>query len=345
MSSLVLNSVVMIGKIDSAIFHSIPSPEQSVWHLGPFPLRAYALLILLGIAVACFWGNKRYIAKGGDKDTVLDAAVWAVIFGILGARVYAVVTTPSDYIGPGKDPLQIFKIWEGGIGILGAVAGGAAAIYVYLHRKGLRFGPFIDAIAPGVLVAQAIGRWGNYFNQELYGTPTNLPWALEISPEHLIPGYPVGTTFHPTFLYESLWNLFAAALLIYLERRFRLGGGQVALVYLMLYSFGRGWIEIIRTDSSLVFLGVRLNTWAAIIVFIGAGVAFLWHRKYLQTHPELREITFQNQEHNLAANSDPEIISDVELEISETGKKSAIDSGVTSKGETEHGKSENKGDE
>ncbi len=269
---------------------SIPSPSQNIWYIGFLPIRAYALLIIIGIFVAAYIADRRYQKMGGHKEVVFDVLVWAVLFGIVGARIYHVLTTAHIYFGADANPMQIFKIWEGGIGILGAISGGALGIFLALRRRGLRFGPMADAIAPGLLIAQAIGRLGNYFNQELYGLPADLPWALEIDAEHLAPGYVVGTTFHPTFLYEILWNLTAFWILLRIARKWKLGGGQVALVYLLLYSFGRFWIEMIRIDTSLEFLGLRTNSWAALFIFLGAGFALQRYSRYLAEHPEQREI-------------------------------------------------------
>ena len=191
---------------------SIPSPSQAEWHLGPFPLRAYAIAIILGIVVAWWLMDRRYRKKGGPEDVSVDIAIWAVIFGILGGRLYHVITDYQLYFGQGKNPWRAFFVWEGGLGIWGAIGLGGVGVFIAMRKRGLRMLPMADALAPALLIAQAMGRFGNYFNQELYGKPTDVPWALEIDPAHLVDGYPVGTTFHPTFLYESLWRLAGAGL-------------------------------------------------------------------------------------------------------------------------------------
>ncbi len=193
---------------------AIPSPPQSVWHLGPLPIRAYALAIMVGIVVAVWIARRRWAERGGDPDTVLEIAFWAVPFGIVGGRIYHVISSPDAYFGVGGDPVRALYIWEGGLGIWGAIALGAVGAWIGARRQGVSFAVFADVVAPALLVAQAIGRLGNWFNQELFGGPTTLPWGLRIDPT--APTFPVGdppgTLFHPTFLYELLWNLAAAAL-------------------------------------------------------------------------------------------------------------------------------------
>jgi prolipoprotein diacylglyceryl transferase len=260
----------------------IPSPAQGVWHLGALPIRAYAIAILLGIAAAVFIAIRRFTRRtgGGTADDVLEITFWAVPFGIVGGRVYHVITTPGPYFGEGGDPIRALFIWEGGLGIWGAIALGAVGAWIGCRRQNIRFAAFADAVAPGLLVAQAIGRLGNWFNQELYGAPTDLPWGLAIDPQHLVTdpatgqAFAEGTLFHPTVLYELLWNLAAAALLIWLDRRFRWGHGRVFWAYVTLYTLGRGWIEMLRIDTAQHVLGLRLNVWTSIVVFIGGVVAF-----------------------------------------------------------------------
>ncbi|WP_402465875.1 prolipoprotein diacylglyceryl transferase [Isoptericola aurantiacus] len=260
---------------------SIPSPSQGVWHLGPVPIRAYALAILAGIVVAVWMTMRRWKARGGDPDDVLEIAFWAVPFGIVGGRLYHVISTPEPYWGENGDPVQALYIWQGGLGIWGAVALGAVGAWIGCRRMGVRLSTFADALAPGLLVAQAIGRLGNWFNQELFGSPTELPWGLEIDAAYLPVDpatgvqYAEGTLFHPTFLYESLWNLAAAALLIWLDRRYRLGHGRVFWAYVALYTLGRVWIEMLRIDTAETVLGLRLNVWTSIVVGLGALVAFV----------------------------------------------------------------------
>ena len=254
---------------------AIPSPAQGVWHLGPFPVRAYAFAILLGIVAALWLTRRRWIERGGEPDTTLEIAFWAVPFGIVGGRIYHVITSPDAYFGVGGDPVRALYIWEGGLGIWGAVAFGGIGAWIGCRRQGVRLAPWADALAPGLLVAQAIGRLGNWFNQELYGGPTTLPWGLRIDPEHMPVGDPAGTLYHPTFLYEIIWNLAGAALLIWVDRKFRLGYGRVFWLYVVIYTTGRLWIELLRIDPAHHFLGLRLNVWTSIIVGLGALVAFV----------------------------------------------------------------------
>lgn len=291
---------------------SIPSPSQSEWMLGPLPLRAYAIAIVIGIVVAYYIGDRRYRKKGGPEEVTLDVTVWMVLFGIVGARLYHVITTPDPYFGEGGDPLKAFRIWEGGLGIWGAISVGAIGAFIALRRRNLRFGPFADALAPGILVAQAIGRLGNWFNQELFGRPTDLPWGLEISPERIPAGYDAGTTFHPTFLYELLWCLAAAALLIWLEKKFNLHGGQVIVSYVMLYTLGRVWIEMLRIDEAQTVLGLRLNVWTSIIIFAAAAITFVLLTERLKRHPELADIYIESPNAKDRANRNNKVDDDVE---------------------------------
>ncbi|PWD49606.1 prolipoprotein diacylglyceryl transferase [Serinibacter arcticus] len=246
----------------------IPSPPEHTWHLGPLPLRAYAIAILIGGILAWYLLVRRYRERGGPVDKLGDVVVWAVVLGILGARIYHVITSPDAYFGPDGDPWLIPQIWNGGLGVWGAIALGAVGAWIGCRRAGLRLAPFADSLAPGLLVAQAVGRIGNYFNQELYGSETTLPWGLQID------AHP-GVLFHPTFLYELIWNLLAAAVLIWIDRRFRLGHGRVFLLYVVLYTAGRGWIEALRIDEAQLIGGLRLNVWTSIIVFVAALVAFV----------------------------------------------------------------------
>ena len=265
----------------------IPSPSQSVWHLGPLPIRAYALCIVAGIIVALLLTARRMEERGGKREDVWDVSGWAVVFGILGGRLYHVITDPELYFEgkPGTHPIDAFKIWDGGLGIWGAVALGAVGAWIGCRRKGMSLAVFADAVAPGLVLAQAIGRWGNWFNNELYGGPTSVPWKLQIHCVDVTVGKgnvcPNGTHvlgyFQPTFLYESLWDVALAFVLLYLDKRFRMGHGTVILAYGMGYTAGRGWIEALRSDHANHILGLRLNDWTAIIVFVIALALFLRH--------------------------------------------------------------------
>ncbi|SFP37681.1 prolipoprotein diacylglyceryl transferase [Geodermatophilus dictyosporus] len=263
----------------------IPSPTQGVWELGPFPIRAYALCIIAGIVLACWITERRWVARGGRPGEVLDIAVWAVPFGILGGRLYHVVTTPQPYFGEGGDPLRAFAIWEGGLGIWGAIALGAVGAWIACRRRGIPLPAFGDALAPGLLVAQAVGRLGNWFNNELYGGPTDLPWALRVHEwdgrEAVLgaDGQPVVLgTFHPTFLYELLWCLAAAAVVVWADRRFRLSHGRAFALCVALYCAGRFWIELLRTDPANTFFGIRLNVFTAVLVGLLAVASLVWQR-------------------------------------------------------------------
>lgn len=252
---------------------SIPSPDQGVWNLGPVPIRAYALFIILGIVIAVWVGEKRWVARGGLPGTVADVALWAVPFGIVGGRLYHVISDNQLYFGPGGSGLGgAVQIWQGGLGIWGAVLGGALGAWIACRRRGIPLPPFGDAIAPGIVLAQAIGRLGNYFNQELFGAPTDVPWALQIDVANRPVGYEVFESFHPTFLYEALWNLGVFAILLWADRRFTMGHGRVFALYVALYCLGRVWIEMLRIDTANTILGLRLNVWTAVIVGIGAVV-------------------------------------------------------------------------
>ena len=249
----------------------IPSPDQGVWQLGPVPIRAYALCILTGIFVAVWLGNKRWIARGGLDGQVADIAMWAVPFGVIGGRMYHVATDWELYFSEGGKGISgAFRVWEGGLGIWGAVLFGSVGVWIGARRKGLLLPPIADALAPGLAVAQAIGRWGNWFNQELFGRPTTLPWGLQIDAKFRPNGYTDFAIFHPTFLYECLWCLAAAAVVVWADRRFRLGHGRVFALYIAIYCLGRGAIESLRIDTSPELLGLRWNVWVAVFVGIAA---------------------------------------------------------------------------
>jgi prolipoprotein diacylglyceryl transferase len=255
---------------------SIPSPSTNIWHIGAFPLRAYALCIIAGIIVAVIIATRRWQARGGTADSMELMVVVGVPFGIVGARLYHVITDYQLYFGQGRQPLNALKIWEGGLGVWGAIAFGLLGGYLVARRRRIAFPAVLDAIAPAILVAQAIGRIGNWFNQELFGRPTTLPWGLEIAAQYRPSGYSQFATFHPTFLYEILWNLAAAVLLVWLDRRFRLGHGKVFALYVLLYCGGRFWIETLRIDTVNEIGGFRLNNYTALIGFVVALVWLIW---------------------------------------------------------------------
>jgi phosphatidylglycerol---prolipoprotein diacylglyceryl transferase len=257
---------------------SIPSPSESVWYLGPVPIRGYALSIIVGIVAAIWIGERRWVARGGQPGEVSDVAVWAVPFGVVGGRIYHVITDNDLYFGTGGHPIEALYVWRGGLGVWGAIAFGAVGVLIACRLRGIKMLPMADALAPGVLIAQALGRWGNWFNQELFGKPTDLPWGLQIDLDHRPPGYEQFATFHPTYLYEFVWNIAAFFVVIWLDRRFRMGHGRVLALYVMAYTLGRGWIEMLRIDTVQLnnVLGLRLNVWTSIVLFIGAAAYFIW---------------------------------------------------------------------
>ncbi|MBB3051690.1 prolipoprotein diacylglyceryl transferase [Prauserella isguenensis] len=275
----------------SVFLATIPSPDRGVWEIGPFSLRAYALCIILGIVVAIWLGERRWQARGGTKGTIIDIAVWAAPMGLIGGRLYHVITDNQLYFGEGRDPIRALYIWEGGLGIWGAIALGAVGAWIACRRRGIPLPAVADAVAPGIVIAQAVGRLGNYFNQELYGGPTDLPWGLEIyrrvSPDNPAVEDPLGgvalndvpvEVVHPTFLYELLWNLGVALLIIWLDRRLRLGHGRVFALYVAGYTAGRFWIELMRTDPANEIFGQRVNVWVSAVVFLGAVAYFVLAR-------------------------------------------------------------------
>ena len=274
------------------------SPDRGVWMLGPVPIRAYALCIIAGIVIAVLWGEKRFVARGGEPGTVTDVAVYAVPFGLVGGRLYHVLTDWTTYFGPEGNPVDALKIWHGGLGIWGAVALGAVGAWIGCRRHGVPLPFFADAVAPGIVTAQAVGRLGNWFNQELYGAPTTLPWGLEIYRRvdpatgitDPLAGVAVDHTpiavVQPTFLYELLWNLLVAGLVVWADRRFRLGHGRAFAVYVAGYTLGRFFIELLRTDpATRVFGDIRINVVVAGVVYAGAIAYLLLVRKPREVPP------------------------------------------------------------
>jgi prolipoprotein diacylglyceryl transferase len=260
----------------------IPSPSTGVWWIGPIPIRGYALSILAGIVVAVVVAQRRIVARGGTAGQVLDISAWAIPFGIAGGRIYHLITTPQPYFGAGGNPWNAFRIWEGGLGIWGAVALGALGAWIGCRRHGVAFGDFADAVAPGYLIAQAMGRFGNWFNNEIYGPPTDLPWGLRIYEWDQQAGHAVLDSagnpiikgiFHPTFLYEALWCLGLAAFIVWFERRRTLRRGQAFALVVFGYPLGRFFIELMRTDDANRILGQRVNVWVSLLV-MALGVYF-----------------------------------------------------------------------
>lgn len=282
---------------------SIPSPNEqwAALHIGQWlnsiglswvssslSIRSYAICILIGIVAATILTNRRLKDRGVEPGLVLDIALWAVPLGIVGARIFHVLTHPDDYFGAGKNLWAVLFVWEGGIAIFGALLGGAIGVLIGCRRHGLRFWTFADALAPGLLLAQAFGRFGNYFNQELFGVPTNAWWGLEIDrPNAAIPaGLPDSTLFQPTFLFEVIWDVIGVAVILYLSRRFALQWGKTLAVYLIWYGIGRSYFESIRIDPSLIFFGVRTNVWAAWgAILVGLVIIVVQSRRHPGLEP------------------------------------------------------------
>ncbi|WP_300766853.1 prolipoprotein diacylglyceryl transferase [uncultured Bifidobacterium sp.] len=270
----------------------IPSPSVSQFTIGPVTIHIYALCMLAGIVAAVAIASVRWSRRGGDFDQILDITLCAVPAGIVGARVYHIVTTPERFFGPTGDWVEMFRIWHGGLGIWGAVLFGGLAAWAWCRHKHYPMALLADSVAPGLLVAQAIGRLGNWFNQELYGAPTTLPWGLKLSSTGTAIGSgeqcydgttcPTGTLFQPTFLYEMIWNLIGAALIVWLGRRASayLKAGSLFATYVMWYTLGRGWIETLRIDYAHNFLGVRINVWVAMVVFAMGAIAFILIQRF-----------------------------------------------------------------
>ena len=256
----------------------IPTPNSSVLELGFFTIHYYALCILLGIIVALWVTKKRYAALGGNATEISDLALFVIPAGIIGGRLYHVITSPQKYFGKGGSPIAALEVWQGGLGIWGAISLGALVAYIYFKKRetSISFAKLADAIAPALLIAQGIGRFGNWFNGELFGRPTDVFWALEIPRQNRPIGFESFQTFHPTFLYEAIW-CFAMALLIMRIGLFNriIGSGAVFVFYVASYSLGRLFIEAIRIDEANLILGLRLNIWVSLITFLGASALFL----------------------------------------------------------------------
>ncbi len=272
----------------SRLLASIPSPSSGALEVGPLTLHAYGFMLLLAILAATalagiLWSRRppserRADERASDWDLVLRVAMWGVAGGIVGARLYHVATSWSEVPDPKWQ--GVFEIWRGGLGVWGGIAGGVLVGALVVRRSGASVFRFMDVAAPAILLAQAIGRWGNYFNQELFGVPTNRPWGLEIDPVNAqAAGYPASDTFHPLFLYESLWSLLGVGVLLLLRSRLRIRPPGLFALYVAWYTFGRFFLEQIRTDPAHELLGMRLNAWVAAALFVLALVAFAWSQR------------------------------------------------------------------
>lgn len=257
----------------------IPAPPTNGFNIFGLQIHFYALTMLSGILVAAWWGQRRFVARGGDSEKFQNAVFVSVIFGIIGARLYHIITDYELYFLPGRNPIDALKIWQGGLGIWGAIGVGGVAMWVMCRRQGLNFPAMADVLATPIMLAHMIARFGNYWNQELFGRPTGLPWGLYVDPEHRPPGFEGYATFHPTFLYEMIWTGLGTLVLIALERRFRLGRGKTFVTYVVWYTFGRFFVEALRIDPANHIGGFRVNNYVSLIVFVGAVILLIWMQR------------------------------------------------------------------
>lgn len=285
----------------------LPSPPQGIWMLAGIPIRAYALCIITGFIIAVWIGSKRYVKRGGNPDVVIDAAIVAMISGVIGGRLYHVITDHQKYFCDDCNPVDAFKITNGGLGIWGAVFLGTVCVYFYLNAKHVPFAPFADAMAPGIVLAQGIGRLGNWFNQELYGAETSVPWALEIyyrvdAEGKFAPltGHSTGeiiATVHPTFLYELIWNVSVFLFLLWADKKFTLSHGRVFALYVAGYTLGRFFIETMRVDEATHLFGLRINVIVSAVVFIASVVVFyVLSQKARKTREEAAAVGADSQD-------------------------------------------------
>ncbi|MEV6138870.1 prolipoprotein diacylglyceryl transferase [Nocardia sp. NPDC051990] len=289
------------GAVTADVLAYIPSPSQGVWHIGAFPLRAYALCIITGIVVAIWWGERRWQERGGQKGAILDIAMFAVPFGLVGGRLYHVATDWQKYFGADGHPIDALKIYQGGLGIWGAVFLGGVGAWIGCRVYRIPLPALGDAIAPPILLAQAIGRLGNYFNQELYGRKTDLPWGLEIYLRFddqgrldMMNGVSTGVVdkvVQPTFLYEMIWNLLIVLLLVQIDKRYRIGHGRLFALYVAGYCLGRFFVELLRDDEATKIAGIRINSFTSAIVFLAAVAYFVFATKGRETADQLQPST------------------------------------------------------
>jgi prolipoprotein diacylglyceryl transferase len=268
------------------IVASIPSPHTGIVNLGPLHIHLYGLTLLVAILAAVWLTTLRWKRLGGDPDLVVRVAVWGVAFGVIGARAYHDITSWDEV--PNPKWKGVFEVWQGGLGVWGGILLGTLAGWVVVRRAGERFAPFMDAAAPGLLLAQGIGRIGNWWNQELFGKPTSLPWGLKIDVAHRPPQYLDKATFHPTFLYELIWDVVGVLLLIWIGRRFKIKPPGLFCLYVAYYCFGRFFEELLRVDPAHHFAGLRLNAWVSIVVFVVSVVAFVWVQRHGEGGSSLR---------------------------------------------------------
>ena len=256
----------------AGLFGTLPSPSANSLSIGPLELRAYGLMIALGALTAVAWSRRRHAARGGDPEDMSTIALWAIPAGLVGSRLYHVATDWRSFQGRWED---VPALWQGGLGIPGGLMAGVMVGVLVARRRGLSMAGAMDVMVPTIPVAQAIGRWGNWFNQEVFGRPTDLPWALEIDAAHRPSGYSEAATFHPTFLYEGLWNVVLAIFLVRIERRGVLRPGYLVGLWVFGYGLGRLWVEALRVDQASLIVGVRVNTWMALAA-IAVGAVVTW---------------------------------------------------------------------
>lgn len=295
------DSVLSDGAVTADVLAYIPSPSQGVWHIGAFPLRAYALCIILGIVIAIWWGERRWQDRGGQKGAILDIAMFAVPFGLVGGRLYHVATDWQKYFGADGHPIDALKIYQGGLGIWGAVFLGGVGAWIGCRVYRIPLPALGDAIAPPILLAQAIGRFGNYFNQELYGRKTDLPWGLEIYLRFddqgrldMMNGVSTGVVdkvVQPTFLYEMIWNLLIVLLLVQIDKRYRIGHGRLFALYVAGYCLGRFFVELLRDDEATKIAGIRVNSFTSAFVFLAAVAYVIFATKGRESADQLQPST------------------------------------------------------
>jgi len=258
--------------IPTGLLGAIPSPSGNSISVGPLDLRAYGLMIALGVLAAVIWSQRRMAARGGDPEDIAALSMWAVPAGLIGSRLYHVATDWRSFMGRWED---VPAVWQGGLGIPGGLMAGVLVGVLVARRRGLTMAAAMDVVIPTLPVAQAIGRWGNWFNQEVFGRPTDLPWALEIDAVHRPAAHLDAATFHPTFLYEGLWNVALAVVLVRVERRGILRPGYIVALWVFGYGLGRLWVEALRVDAASLIAGVRVNTWMALVaILVGGAVAW-----------------------------------------------------------------------
>ncbi len=277
--------------------------------IGPLTLNFYGLLIMLGVILAAILSTYEAKRKKQNPDVILDSLTWIVLGGVIGARLWHIFTPPASMVAQGittqyylTHPLAAIAIWRGGLGLPGAVAGGTLAFYFYAKKRGLKFGLWTDIFAPGLALGQSIGRWGNFINQEVYGSPTDLPWAIKIDPQHRLPEFMAYETYHPLFLYESIFNFLNMVFLLWISRKFedKLKNGDVFLTYLVSYPTFRFFMEFLRLDNSYVG-GINANQTLMIVIAVAALGALIWRHK---KGAAIQDIAVEELENTLTTEDD-----------------------------------------